>query len=763
MPDHPRPSGSRRLTTLGRWARGRWTAASSSRSGRAGPPGRRAPGQRAAHHRWSSCTPGSPTTAAGRRAGPPQPGHGRRGATTGAASAPPSYTARVRTTRWSTCCAVLDGVGHGPVGAGRQLARAAQIALGFALTHPDGSRRWCWWRRPSRGRPQVDESPSTREAAIWETSSGEAAGARRPQPGRDLGSGSTGPCPRGPGGRVAETLALDMNRIALHAESPGYEPEPPDAWSRLPSWLPVLVVVGDLDLDIQERCRWLASPSPAPAPGDGGRGPPPGLRAARRPFVACMRQFLRPPATVRSWPVGAPGGTPGNLQDDAAPAPGRRAAQHRGRRPGGQRRPHPGRALAAAEAAGADLCVVPELAIPGYPPEDLLLKPGFVADNVAALEKVAAATGQCAVVVGFVGAAARRARGCPTRRPSAPAVAWSGSTASASCPTTASSTSSAGSSRAPSRPTLFGVAGAWVGVSICEDVWFPDGPVAEQGRAGADVVVNLNASPYNRGRRAERLAMLRGRVAEAGCAIAYVNQVGGQDELVFDGDSLDRGGRRHAAGDRARSSPSDLVVVDLPVARRTGRAAGHRLLPRLVVDRAAPDARPPLRAAPHRARRWPTTPRCTPPSCSGPATTWARTGSPTRSSASRAASTPRWWPRSPSTRSGPARVHGISMPSRYSSDGSRHDAEALAERLGIDLQGRAHRGGARRLHRHAGPRARARALRPDRREPPVPPARRAAHGACPTPRAGSCSPPATRARWPRATPRSTATPPAGSP
>src|SRR5271168_4710456 len=62
-------------------------------------------------------------------------------------------------------------------------------------------------------------------------------------------------------------------------------------------------------------------------------------------------------------------------------------------------------ALAAAEAAGADICVVPELAIPGYPPEDLLLKPGFVADNVTALEKVAAATGDCAVVVGFVGAA----------------------------------------------------------------------------------------------------------------------------------------------------------------------------------------------------------------------------------------------------------------------------------------------------------------------------------------------------------------------
>src|ERR1700684_937863 len=61
-------------------------------------------------------------------------------------------------------------------------------------------------------------------------------------------------------------------------------------------------------------------------------------------------------------------------------------------------------ALAAAETAGADICVVPELAIPGYPPEDLLLKPAFVADNVAALEKVAAASGHCAIVVGYVGA-----------------------------------------------------------------------------------------------------------------------------------------------------------------------------------------------------------------------------------------------------------------------------------------------------------------------------------------------------------------------
>ena len=113
-----------------------------------------------------------------------------------------------------------------------------------------------------------------------------------------------------------------------------------------------------------------------------------------------------------------------------------------------------------------------------------------------------------------------------------------------------------------------------VGVSICEDVWAPGGPVAELGRAGAQVVVNMNASPYSRGRRAERLSMLVGRAAEAGCPLVYVNQVGGQDELVFDGASLVVGadGLLLAAG---RQFGEDLVVVDVPLAD-PGRADPHR-------------------------------------------------------------------------------------------------------------------------------------------------------------------------------------------
>src|SRR5580704_16769917 len=176
-------------------------------------------------------------------------------------------------------------------------------------------------------------------------------------------------------------------------------------------------------------------------------------------------------------------------------------------------------ALAQAEAAGADICVVPELAITGYPPEDLLLKPGFVADNLIALEKVAAATGRCAVVVGFVAPSADG-----NRLANAAAVCAGGRVVGTYAKHLLPNYGVFDEQRwfVPSTvpPTLFEVAGAWVGVSICEDVWFADGPVAREGQDGADVVVNINASPYNRGRHGERLAMLQARVAEAGCGIA---------------------------------------------------------------------------------------------------------------------------------------------------------------------------------------------------------------------------------------------------
>ncbi len=339
-------------------------------------------------------------------------------------------------------------------------------------------------------------------------------------------------------------------------------------------------------------------------------------------------------------------------------------------------------ALAAAEAAGADLCVVPELAIPGYPPEDLLLKPGFIADNVTALEKVAAATGQCAVVVGFVGAAPGGAG-----LANAAAVCAGGRVVGVYRKRFLPNYGVFDEQRwfVPSDepPPLFGVAGGWVGVSICEDVWFDDGPVAHAGRAGADVVVNLNASPYNRGRRAERLAMLSGRVAEAGCAIAYVNQVGGQDELVFDGDSLIVDADGTLIGSGAQFA-EDLVVVDLPIGSHPARTVTE-LLPRIAVTEPRRADRPALAAAAPR------------PALSDHAEVYAALVLGTRDYLAKNGFSEAVIGLSGGIDSslvatvavdalGPSRVHGISMPSRYSSDSSRDDAEVLAERLGIDLK-----------------------------------------------------------------------------
>jgi len=191
-------------------------------------------------------------------------------------------------------------------------------------------------------------------------------------------------------------------------------------------------------------------------------------------------------------------------------------------------------ALRAAEDAGCDLAALPELSITGYPPEDLLLKPGFVADNRLALEEVAAATGDCAVIVGFVDAdrdlfnaaavcAQGRVHGVYRKR---------------LLPNYAVFDEKRYFTPGHGPPPLFLIGGVRVGVSICEDAWSPSGPILEEASGGAELIVNINASPYYAGRLAERERMLATRAADASCPILYVNQVGGQDELVFDGASL---------------------------------------------------------------------------------------------------------------------------------------------------------------------------------------------------------------------------------
>ena len=198
------------------------------------------------------------------------------------------------------------------------------------------------------------------------------------------------------------------------------------------------------------------------------------------------------------------------------------------------------RALESATAAGADVAVFPELAVTGYPPEDLLLKPGFIADNMRAVERIAAASRHCVSVVGFVD---KR-----TDIYNAAAICAGGSVRGVYHKQVLPNygvfdeqryfTAGTGTSE------LFGIAGVKVGVSICEDAWSPTGPIATQAAAGAELVVNINASPYSVGRVAERERMLATRAADASCSLVYLNCVGGQDELVFDGASMvfDAGG-----------------------------------------------------------------------------------------------------------------------------------------------------------------------------------------------------------------------------
>jgi NAD+ synthase (glutamine-hydrolysing) len=196
-------------------------------------------------------------------------------------------------------------------------------------------------------------------------------------------------------------------------------------------------------------------------------------------------------------------------------------------------------------------------------------------------------------------------------------------------------------------------------------------------------VVNLNASPYSRGRRVERLAMLNGRVAEAGCSIAYVNQVGGQDELVFDGDSLIVGADGTLLASGAQFA-TDLVLVDLPIGPHRPHAVTE-LVPRIVVSEPRPSERAALAPA---APREP---------LSDHAEVYAALVLGTRDYLGKNGFREAVIGLSGGIDSslvatiavdalGAERVHGIAMPSRYSSEGSRQDAEALCERLGIDLK-----------------------------------------------------------------------------
>ena len=212
-----------------------------------------------------------------------------------------------------------------------------------------------------------------------------------------------------------------------------------------------------------------------------------------------------------------------------------------------------------AEEKGVDLLCFPELAITGYPPEDLLLKPSFVKDNLAALEEVIAFTKDkdIVLVVGFVdveedlyNAAAVIYRG--QRR---------GVYHKVYLPNYGAFDEERYFKAGDSCP-VFLIKGVKVGITICEDIWYPAGPATVEALGGAELIVNINASPYHAGKREFRERMIAVRASDAVAFMAYVNMVGGQDGLVFDGYSVifNQEGELLARG---KGFEEELVVADL--------------------------------------------------------------------------------------------------------------------------------------------------------------------------------------------------------
>ncbi len=224
-----------------------------------------------------------------------------------------------------------------------------------------------------------------------------------------------------------------------------------------------------------------------------------------------------------------------------------------------------------AREAGADLVAFPELAITGYPPEDLLLKPQFIRDNLSALEAVVRKCRGITAVVGFVD--------LQDDLYNAAAVIHDGRIALIYHKQYLPHYGVFDEGRyfkPGERAPVFVREGVVIGVNICEDIWHAEGPTTVQAMSGgAQVIVNITASPYHVGKPRLREAMLSLRARENGVIIAYANQVGGQDELVFDGGSLvyDAKGLLLARGPIFEEA---LMILDIPVPDRPRPKALNR-------------------------------------------------------------------------------------------------------------------------------------------------------------------------------------------
>jgi len=343
----------------------------------------------------------------------------------------------------------------------------------------------------------------------------------------------------------------------------------------------------------------------------------------------------------------------------------------------------------AAAEAEADLVLFPELALTGYPPEDLVFRESFRSASVRARDELAlaladAGLGELAVIVGYVDSAGGPRNAC--------AVLYRGEVAATYFKHHLPNYGVFDEARyfvPGERFVVARIRGVDVGLTICEDLWQDGGPFAVAARAEVGLISCINGSPYERNKDDVRLPLAARRAAEAGTTIAYVNMVGAQDELVYDGDSLIVGPDGTVLS-RAPQYAELLVVRDLELPGDRGTVTGPVL--GMTVERhvVSDEPRPPREAVP--AAGAPGGDRLV-----DEEEVWQALVTGTRD-----------YVRKNGFRSvilglsggidsavtaviaadalGPDAVHGVSMPSSYSSEHSRSDAADLAARIGIDFR-----------------------------------------------------------------------------